>query len=286
MIAYDLPYVNLGLSSFLDGGPLRPTPGWYWTQTTQYYHADKFVNSKGKPLGGVCTPNFKSWVAISQLIYQSSYKILKGNVGIDGVLPIVLTSNLKRNRVNITNSGNGFGDLVLGLYLQWDPIKHNNRPVFIHRLEFDISFPTGKYKKCTINPGNGFLFIDPYWAGTLFLTKRLATSWRLHYLWSSRDKKTNIKAGDAIHLNYTVEYELISDKVWIGINGYYLKQIQDSKINNLNIPKSREQVFAIGAGALYLKPNDIYFFVNIYFESKVRNRPQGKSLVLRFIKHF
>jgi hypothetical protein len=37
---------------------------------------------------------------------------------------------------------------------------------------------------------------------------------------------------------------------------------------------------------LYSPAKGTYFFVNVYVETDVRNRPEGTRLTLRFIKHF
>lgn len=288
--SYDLPYVNLGLTNILDGGPVRPVRGSYLYEYAQYYQANKFLNSKGKLLDGVPSPKFSIWAIANNFVYQfDKNKLFNAAPGLEVFISYLMFSNIKKNQLNITTSGNGFSDLYTGIYLQWDMIKKkNNDPFFVNRLQFAASFPVGKYsgnKTTILNPGNNLFYINPYWAASLYFTSHFAISWRLHYLWSSENKKTHIKPGDAIHLNYSIEYEPISS-FWIGINGYFLQQIQNSKLCNKDIPNSRERVLAVGPGAAYFYSKDLVFFTHLYFETLVRNRTQGINFILRFVKHF
>ena len=77
VVAYDLPALNLGFTSFLDGGP-PAGPGVYFQEYLQYYSSDDFTDAKGDslPLGNGAELN--AWVSLNQLIYQSNTPVLFG----------------------------------------------------------------------------------------------------------------------------------------------------------------------------------------------------------------
>jgi len=286
--SYDLPFINLGFSNILDGGPIRPTHGWYLFQYINYYGADKFLDKDGCLLGGVPSPKTTTWAGITNLTYQTeSAPILWAKTGISVGVPYVFSSTVsKNNALGFKDSGAGFGDFYAGTFLQWDPIFYKDRPLFVTRLELNVSFPTGKYKRgIFINPGNGFYFINPYWAATFYFTQKCAASWRLQYAWSSINKKTCIQAGQAIFMNFDLEYEIFNN-FWLGPVGYFLQQITDSKVNGVSTPGRKEHIVAIGPGALYERNNDLYFFGYLYFELDAKNRTQGISAIARLVYHF
>ena len=286
LAAYNLPFVNLGFTNILDGG-LRQETGWYFRPYLSIYTTKKFTNDRGKLLGGVPSPCYNNDIFILQFIYTSNKEILSGKLGFNFfLLPFVLFSQIGKNRIGITTSGSGMGDLLTGVYVQWPAITLKGQSSFVMRLEMDASFPIGKYNPHKLyNPGNNFYFINPYWAATFYLTTDLAISWRLHYLWNSKNKATQIQAGDAVHLNYDIEYQIIP-KLWLGLVGYFLQQLHNSKKFGIDIPNSKERILGIGAGALYMPSEDLDFFTYLYFEKKARNRPQGIQLIFRLIKHF
>jgi hypothetical protein len=70
------------------------------------------------------------------------------------------------------------------------------------------------------------------------------------------------------------------------VNGYYLKQITDSKVDGDSVHDSKEQVLGIGPGLVYhVSANDHVFF-NVYWETAAENRPEGSRLNLRYVHHF
>ncbi len=202
--AYDLPAVNLGFTSFLDGGP-PAGPGLYLSEYLQFYSSDELTDKIGA--GEVDVR-----VLMNQLIYQSDQPVLFGGKwGLNIMLPVVDfdADVLPENRY-------GFGDLLIGPYIQWDPVMGAKGPLFMHRIELQTILPTGRYDAdYALNPGSNHYSFDPYWAATVFLGPRATVSWRLHYLWNGKNDDPfigsgldSIKPGQAWHANFAAAYEV------------------------------------------------------------------------------
>jgi len=292
--AQPLPAVNLGFTSFLDGGA-PAGPGLYLQQYVQYFGSDRFQDGDGRkvPLLG----DLGVWVSLSQLIYQSDYPILLGGKwGVDLIIPAV-SIDVDRGAVPVLSDNNeGLGDVLLGPYIQWDPIMGPKGPLFMHRIELQNVFPTGKYDdERVLNPGSNFYSFNPYWAATAFLLPPWTASWRVHYLWNARNNDPNetlfgdardTRAGQAVHLNFATEYELLPKRLRAGLNGYYLKQFTNAEVNGHGVVNSREQVLGLGPGAVWHFSQDDHVFFNAYFETEAENRPEGMRLTLRWTHHF
>ncbi|MFK5927787.1 MAG: transporter [Desulfuromusa sp.] len=275
VFAYNQPAINLGFTSFLDGGP-PAGPGFYFTEYLQFYTADDFADL---PIPG---QEVDVWVSLNQFIYQSDQPVLFGGKwGIDLIIPIVSFDS-----TILPDNGTGLGDLLVGPYLQWDMKMGANGPLFVHRIELQTILPTGKYdQNKALNPGSNFISFDPYWAATLFITPRLTTSWRLHYLWNAENDDTNTQAGQAFHANFSVAYEVIPKTLRLGINGYYLKQFTRTQVNGSDV-SDKEKVFGIGPGALIHLGKDNHIFINAYFETATEYRPEGERYQARWVHHF
>lgn len=312
IFGYNLPIIALGTSHILDGGPLRPQSGLYWLQNTAYYHADTFPDlrrnitqfSTNRANSTSCSPNnsifdtrssdnckspdFNAFGTDINFFYQFDRKIIPhARLGLGASLPILLYDQIGRNQFDITSSGSGFGDLGLTIYLQFDPTMYYDRLLFVHRLNFNVSLPTGKYKgpEKDLNPGNNLTFVDPYWAFTYYFAEKVATSWRIYYLSSGENEKTHIKPGDAFHVNYAFGC-LVCPKFWASFNGYFLQQIKNDRFDSIEIPNSKERVFSTGFGWLYNMTPDDNLWANFFFECCAKNREQGMRFGLHYLKHF
>lgn len=295
--AYDLPSVNLGFTSFVDGTP-PAGPGHYFTQYVQYWNSKRFMDKDGDSLlPNVTDEDLDAWIGLTQYIYQSDRDVfLGGKWGVDVIIPVVLLDldhDVSNPAFPQDNNG-GLGDILVGPFLQWDPIMGKEGPIFVHRLEFQLIFPTGKYDNDkALNPGSNFFSFNPYWSGTLFLGPKWTVTLRIHYLWNDKNDDPNIplaikdsQSGQAIHANFSFSREVLPQRLRVGLNGYFLKQITDTEYDGSDTSGTRERVLGIGPGLLYSFSRDDHFFLNTYFETKTENRPQGNRINLRWVHHF
>jgi anthranilate 1,2-dioxygenase (deaminating, decarboxylating) large subunit len=292
--AYDQPAVNLGFTSFLDGGP-PAGPGFYFSEYLQYYGSSRLNDQNGDKIP-LPDPKVTAWVSLSQFLYQSNQPVLLGGKwGLDVIVPVVsLSSEYGGGAAGPADNGTGLGDLLVGPFLQWDPIMGANGPRFMHRIELQILLPTGKYDKDKeLNPGSGVFSFNPYWAGTYFWTPKCTSSLRLHYLWNAANSDPNrgfgaaddAQAGAAIHANLAAEYEVMPKQLRLGLNGYYLKQISDTKAAGNDVADRQEQVLGIGPGLVYHRSPEQHLFLNLFTEVLAENRTKGTRVILRYVQH-
>jgi len=308
--AFNQPWaINMGITSFLDGGPDQPRHGFFFNQYVLLVRSDVFMDERGHAITDIPTGvDMNNWIFLSQFIYVSNRQLFGANLGMELVVPYV-DLNFKYSEPGaadiLPGDRSGISDIIVGSFLQWDPIKFENGMIFVHRFELQALLPTGRYdNRYMANPSSNHYSFNPYWAATLYMNRRLSMSTRVHYLWNAANddpyrelgaKET--RAGQAFHVNFACSYEVLPRLLRLGINGYYLRQTSNTKFVNKGMLTpfqvsmqeflgARQEVLGIGPGALiFLSKNDGIFF-NAYFESNVESRPKCQRYQIRWAHQF
>lgn len=293
-MAYDLPGVNLGGTSFYDGAPAPQGPGWYFIEYLQSITANTMNGADGQALP-LPKQELDLFVPLSQLLYVSDKKFNNMTPGFTVLQPYMAKAHVDDGLNNAALSAQkGLGDLTLGAFLQFDPVMGESGPRYSQRVEVDVTLPTGEYdSKTSINPGNNAWNINPYYAITYWMTPRWTASTRISYLYNGKNDDPSValnaakdsQAGQAFHVNFTSAYA-VTDKLSVGINGYWLKQITDTKVDGVSVKGRKEKVWAVGPGLIYNLGKSDSLFANMYFEQDAVNRPEGNRFILRFNHHF
>ena len=276
-----LPTVNLGDTNFEDafGGP-----GWLLQEFPEAYVASELKDSRGKTIPG--RNRLTAYSTTTHVAFVSQKRVLGGWLAGEVLQPLV---DLDVQLANGASSRvRGLADLIVGTGLQWAP-KKIGKGVFVQRFVVDITVPTGTYSdRRPVNIGNHFVVINPYYALT-YERKKLEFSARLHYLWSSTNNDPfvgfgirNAQPGQAFHVNYASSYD-VRKNVRLGFNGYWLQQLTDHEINGVAVPNSRERTVGLGPG-IQIGGGTIWFRLNGYVETDVRNRPSGVKVTFRISK--
>ncbi len=282
--AFNQPPMNLGLTDILDGA--LPGPGTYFTQYIQAFQSDEFKDRDGNGIPG--GPKVANVLVMNQFVHAHKQKLLGGHIGADILLPVVAISGsgtFGTPGPDVTSNPAWLGDLTVGPFLQWFDTKLLGRP-FLHRVELDVSMPTGQYDDGKIlNPGSNLWVIEPYYAFTWFLTPRFSTSWRLHYTYSTENDDTKVQPGQAFHFNYSFEYEVVKD-VRAAVAGYFLTQLTEDEFGGVKGSGTKEQVFGWGPAVHWIVSPNFSMGLKTAFESVVENRPEGNRTTFRWTYKF
>ena len=274
------PALNLGDTSFLDAPAM---PGYVLEQIADGEHNGRIVDATGATIPNAGAVNSLSglthfaWIAHKPLIFGAWY----------GAEIVVAAADVD---ATATGQAGGIGNLTVSPFiLQW-PTRHLFHMPIDQRLDLDFDIPPGHFSRSNpVTLTNDNFTVHPYYVITAHPTKRIETSWRVHYLWNSTDNAPPLstgaqstQAGQAIHFNATAAYNVYKG-LWIGPNAYFLSQITDGKVNGVDLPNSPEKVAAIGPGMVY-NHKKWFYYANEYQEFGAENRATGHKLVLRVEK--
>ncbi len=152
--------------------------------------------------------------------------------------------------------------------------------------------PTGEYSRDRIvNLGSNAWSISPYLALTWRFADRWEISSRTNFTWTSRSLAPpyatglhDWQAGQQLAINLSTSYEIAAN--WrLGVGGYVLQQLTDSKTNGQRVVEARQGVGALGPGVSW-SSGSTTLIINAYKEFGAVNRPEGYQGVLRFLTVF
>lgn len=278
-----LPGINLGDTNFEDG---FAAPGFLLEEFPDVYVSSILKDSSGATVPG--TNTLTTILTTSHFVYVSNKRLFGAWVAGEVLFPMANVQIKRAQGVDAIERG--FADPILGpIALQWPPKKIGGG-VFVHRAEFALTIPIGKYSdQRPVNIGNHFVLINPLYALTYEWKSKFETSARLHYLWNSANTDPfvglgirSMQPGQAFHLNYAASYGVLKD-FRVGINGYWLQQLTDHQINGQDVPNSKERTVGLGPGVQF-GGGSVWFRVNGYVETDVRNRPEGIRVIFRISK--
>jgi hypothetical protein len=290
--------MNFGGTSFYDGFA-PPIPGIVYTQTDRVAFDNRVVDANGHDVTAFKNPRLTTEVSVNQLLFTSPVHVGPTLLGFDVIVPLVNTStHFDTPGLVLHSSGPGVGDVIFGPYLQSIPIMQDGHPLFAYTLEVDGIAPTGKFDaNKDINPSSGFWSFNPNLAMTWFFAPRWELATRLNYVYNFQTNKIpnpppipfltyrDGQAGQMAWINFAASYG-VTPQLDIGVNGFYVKQLTDNKLNGVTLKDTREEQLYAGPGLRYAFNQTNYVNVNAYIPAVARNVSEGFQLNVEFIHVF
>jgi len=155
-----LPGVNLGDTNFEDS---FAGPGFLLEEFPDVYVSGTLKDSNGATVPGSNTTT--TILTTSHLVYVSNKRPFGAWIGGEILFPMADVQIKRAQGVDTTERG--FADPILGpIALQLAP-KKIGTGVFVHRAEFALTIPIGKYSdQRPVNIRNHFVLINPLYALT------------------------------------------------------------------------------------------------------------------------
>lgn len=288
--------INVGGTSFLDGFG-STTPGWAFISYARHFDLDTIKDARGNDSPAFRDPHIGVSILLSQLIYVTPYTWMGGTLAFNAILPMVNfdTSFAANSPVRLRDNGFGAGDISFGPALQMPPVMRDGRVLFFQRFAIDTFAPVGKFDRdVSLNQGNGYWAVVPHWAFTVQPSDDWEISMRLHYLYNFRTNRAanvptipgfqfrNGQAGDVFWANFASSVK-VSEQLRLGINGYYLQQLQDNRTNGQRVPDSKRMQLYVGPGLSWRLDKENSLNLNVYLPVDVENSAAGNNVNLKFV---
>lgn len=252
-------------------GASLPPPGFYARDYNYFYWSDRLNDAVGNKSG---PPNFETYTYanIPRAIWITDLKFLGGNVGVDGLLPLV-DQHVRAGGYD--NSTFGIGDLFGEGTLSW------------HVKQFDFALASGVWAPTGdtggTRAGAGFWTFMQTAGATWYIdeAKTWAVSALNRFEFNTGQRDTHVTPGDAYTLEWGVS-KSVCKEADLGVVGYYQQQVTG---NSTKSPLNR--VAAIGPEINALIPKIMLFISCRYnYEFMAESRAQGQAITITLTKPF
>lgn len=253
-------------------GAFPPEPGFYSLNYAQHYEAHRLRGNDGERL-----PNdfrLRADVFASRFVWVTDQKFLGGRVGVHALVPIV---DLHVEMDGRSDSDKGIGDMTFGALLGYNYSKK------LHSIfAIDIIAPTGSYDEDKLaNIGRNYWAIEPVAAFTWVDPQGFNADIKLMYDFNFENGKTDYKSGQEFHFDYDAGWA-VGDKWVLGVGGYAYWQTTDDRQHGDRVDDNKGRAMAIGPAVKYSSKDGWFMSLKWQKEYKVRNRPEGDAVWLKF----
>jgi hypothetical protein len=290
--------LNLGGTSFYDGFG-RLEEGFTFLQYFHYADLSNSTLANGAQNPALNQPIIQSEATLEQLAFTTPWRPFGGAVAFSAAVPVVnFQTHFSTPGTVLRDNGLGIGDVTFGPIYQSPVYMSGGRPVFSWRVQLQIIAPAGEFNvQKDINQGSGFWVVNPYYTFTWLPIPKWEVSARLHYVYNLRTDNfadpppvpglvyRNAQAGQAGFVNFAASYAF-SDRVAVGVNGFYLQQFTDDRLNGANIAGSRERFLYIGPGAHLTLNESNTFNMNFNLPVFADDVTSGPQINLQLIHKF
>jgi len=265
-----------GAESWLAGAV--PPPGTYFINYLGHYSGTLRDGSGNKIRPGGKDIKVSATFDALRYVRITEATLLGATYGWAVIVPV---ADLSVDLAGSESGRTGIGDSVLTpLILSW------HFPEWHFAAGFDVFLPTGAYNKAAApgkNLGANYYSLESIFVFTYLDRDGWEVSGKLMHNWKTRNKDTDYRSGDDIHMDYLVGKHF---GPWsAGLSGYYLKQIGDDKLAGAKVGSdgNRGQVFALGPSIKYETASRSQFIFQWQRETEVKNRFQGDKLWFKFV---
>jgi len=299
----------LGAEDYLIGA--TPPPSIAAKVYLQWYHAGKLMNNSGNNstgVGNVSLDKLNVYAEVNRILFVTPLKFSIG--GFDGfvnghvVAPLVkpnlhLDLGTPAGNIDIVDqSHSGLGDVTFGGGVAW-----HHKSGFLHGITaVDIIAPTGFYsRRNAVNVGTNDWSVAPVVIFTVFppFYPNIDISVKFAYTFNFKNNdvlnvngisKTWLTPGDEISGDFDIMHAIWGGKPGMqlrgGMAGYYYFQTTDDKRGDTGtVRDNKGRAFAVGP-ALMFDYKSWIFSAHFYWETAVKNRPEGVQSSLTVLCKF